>query len=960
MKLYPPIIEGTIPAFSGSELIVPFVMNRSVSEGQVAGFALKLKTVQSNNLIIAPIEVGVNAWNKNTGEVVFTIPASLNIGQYYKIQLAYISLDGTIGYYSTVGVVKYTSEPKVSILDPTNGETYTGVYSQKAEDDSEIKDYNEKVYSYSFTLTDANGNIIETSGEKLHNSSFDVNLYESIDSYTIKTGLEKDKMYYLDYSIKTINGLIRTAQTKKIFRISSIDSKLHTELNCKLNYENGYIDISLVKPLDVEIEEPAVGSFYLLRASDEDNFNSWHEVLKFVLYGQQPSRHLWKDMTVKQGVKYKYAIQQFNVHGIKSNKIESNIIEADFEHAFLYDGERQLKIKYNPKVSSFKNTLLESKIDTIGSKHPFIFRNGNVNYKEFPISGLISYLSDENNLFYNIDQYFNEDELYRLRSISNTIIQVTDGPITEVFYNKYKDFYYYKENDKKYILWSEYIEKNYPKLNINNWDHMELVVNEVFRNKKLYQERDYGEIKVKTTNLTADNIFIERNFKLEVLEWLTNGKPKLFRSPVEGNYIVRLMNSSLTPSDQLGRTIHTFNCTAYEIAENNYDSLEKYNFIKVNNQTEPQLRWLSVDLAKNKIKNNTNLLQFTAESVILEGLLPGDKFEITTLEGRETRTYTAVIGATGKYAIDLSNNVQILSLSFKGTEMAESYHQGLLTYAYYSTEFKDSFDTINAIASDLVPCEQFIGAYENIIEEIENIKEKIDSIGFIRFTLRNDDAEVYYFNNNYYSDKEVTDIIDLTDLIDIYKVHHMDLILVNPKEQISLKEFNINKSMYWYNNQKFTGSYQEFLDLVKKQKIYILTSVDFEWFDGYHNISLGKECKDSYTRIIINDSMYNIDLQEVFLYELSLPQNITSIKTGEAIICDICYSKKVINYDLEETDSMKEAKKPYDNALKTLKTAISNSSTSRKDLKKYQDECKKTYKSYIQTLDLAIQEAERR
>jgi hypothetical protein len=45
MKLYPPIIEGTIPAFSGSELIVPFIMNRSVSEGQVAGFALKLKTV---------------------------------------------------------------------------------------------------------------------------------------------------------------------------------------------------------------------------------------------------------------------------------------------------------------------------------------------------------------------------------------------------------------------------------------------------------------------------------------------------------------------------------------------------------------------------------------------------------------------------------------------------------------------------------------------------------------------------------------------------------------------------------------------------------------------------------------------------------------------------------------------------------------------------------------------------
>jgi hypothetical protein len=78
---------------------------------------------------------------------------------------------------------------------------------------------------------------------------------------------------------------------------------------------------------------------------------------------------------------------------------------------------------------------------------------------------------------------------------------------------------------------------------------------------------------------------IERNFKLEVLEWLTNGKPKLFRSPTEGNYIVRLMNVSLSPMDQLGRMIHSFNCTAYEIAENNYNNLSKYNFVKVNTES---------------------------------------------------------------------------------------------------------------------------------------------------------------------------------------------------------------------------------------------------------------------------------------------------------------------------------------------------------------------------------------
>jgi hypothetical protein len=64
------------------------------------------------------------------------------------------------------------------------------------------------------------------------------------------------------------------------------------------------------------------------------------------------------------------------------------------------------------------------------------------------------------------------------------------------------------------------------------------------------------------------------------LDWLNNGKPKLFRSAAEGNYIVRLMNVSLSPNDTLGRMLHTFTATAYEIAEYNYDNLKKYGFIK--------------------------------------------------------------------------------------------------------------------------------------------------------------------------------------------------------------------------------------------------------------------------------------------------------------------------------------------------------------------------------------------
>ena len=38
-KLYPPVIAGTIPAFSGTSIEVPFSMNRAVGASEFNGFA---------------------------------------------------------------------------------------------------------------------------------------------------------------------------------------------------------------------------------------------------------------------------------------------------------------------------------------------------------------------------------------------------------------------------------------------------------------------------------------------------------------------------------------------------------------------------------------------------------------------------------------------------------------------------------------------------------------------------------------------------------------------------------------------------------------------------------------------------------------------------------------------------------------------------------------------------------
>lgn len=50
-KLYPPNLGGTIPAFYGNILTVPFVMNKTVSKNEVNGFNLIVKTVANSKLI---------------------------------------------------------------------------------------------------------------------------------------------------------------------------------------------------------------------------------------------------------------------------------------------------------------------------------------------------------------------------------------------------------------------------------------------------------------------------------------------------------------------------------------------------------------------------------------------------------------------------------------------------------------------------------------------------------------------------------------------------------------------------------------------------------------------------------------------------------------------------------------------------------------------------------------------
>lgn len=728
MKLYPPYVEGTIPAFYEDSkgtvtLTVPFSMNRAVSVNEVRGFQAKVKTVQSNTYLLTLRTTDNTAYDMEDDYVVeFHLSKDqadeLCVGEYYKVQLAYIDTDGFVGYYSTVGVTKFTTKPLVRIENLTQHTTnahdyiYTGLYRQYAADENgyNIKDTTEKEYSYQFRITDKEGNVIDDTGIIIHNNEKDVETYESVDEYSYYSDIPENIVYYIQYIVYTNNNMTVKSPKYKIVQKKSVPPEIDATIEAVMNNDNGYIDVHLIGNLDdFGMEKATTGAFLITRACSEDHFTRWVEVFRFTLHGQQPSFKLLRDFTIEQGKEYIYSLQQYNDYGLYSSRMLSNTVMCDFEDIFIFDGERQLKIKYNPKVSSFKTNILETKIDTIGTKFPFVFRNGKVEYKEFPIGGLISYWSDDENLF------ISDDELGLTEGYANV---KRPGTLR-------KDI---TSNDEEYF-WQ--------------FTHPDITGSQL---REMYKKQEAIEAlmqnaKPRTTQLVDYNVSAERTFKLAVLDWLNDGKIKLFRSPSEGNYLIRVMNVSLTPEDRLSRMIHSFQATAYEMDQYSYENLVKYGIIQVQHPDLTQLRWEGLEMvtdtypADNRYTNIGDLWYLqgdiltthnAARTVRFDGLVPGSVVYVR-IKGEDMQTIN--IGVTGSYQVDTGMEIDIIRLP------ENAQYQGTITYSYYN-DAQNVFNTIQYV--DVVDYlgQQYLGKTSNIIDSINNVKFTLLKFFYLHFDKR--------------------------------------------------------------------------------------------------------------------------------------------------------------------------------------------------------------------------------
>lgn len=847
VKLYPPVIEGALPAFYGTEtLSVPFSMNRAVGVSEVAGFALKIKTVSGIYLTTLKTVDTASFDLLNETKVDFNISGldkPFTVGQYYKVQLAYIDAGGQVGIFSTVGVIKYTTKPSVSLQNFDFGQinqhnyTYVGVYSQEGattlEDGQVVKrDSTEKMYSCRFTIQDDMGLFVYDSGYIIHNTAEDDLSYEAHESCLIAQDLDINRSYYARFWVRTNNGLEESSQKYRVMQRRSISPEITVDLIAELDYDNGFVNIRIA---DVLPKDPVIsGTFLISRAASNTGY-VWEEFRRFDLQSVVPNKWHAVDCTVEQGVTYKYSLQQYNANKIYSDRIISNAVYADFEDSFLYDGDKQLRIRFNPKVSSFKNTVMETKVDTIGSQHPFILRNGNVNYREFPISGLISYQMDSSHLF----------------------MPEEDLALTE-----------------------------------------------------------------KSFDLTGDNIKAERMFKLKALEWLTDGKAKLFRSPTEGNYIVRLLNSSLTPTDSVGRMLHTFNCTAYEIAKCTTENLEYYGLIDSRENLTAQTRWVTIDIqekGQSSSGEDNDLITLNDKqfySLQFMDMRPG---VMVYLDGISIQ-----IGATGAYSVASEKPFTRVQIAKKDMT------QGLVTYSYKS-KIANVFGMIEKVHIEDVPIQQHIGAYpitapglKNYLASLEDIKTEVLHIAFMRFKKR--EARDIFINVSYEDYfNHGSEAFDYTKPPYVF-FEDMDClkpVVIEDLDPLCLYQLRFRRSDYrfYYQNKKDPSIYLE--PFIKEDHLVDRTSPYFAPYTKFYydpcTTSVHEITPHIYD-IVIDGEIVNIaETGEFFISDTQ--ERKPDLRLYPGIITEISYSKQIITYSFESSDeNVKTAKINYENTLSQYRT----------------------------------------
>lgn len=588
--LYPPIVDTYMPAFTkAQDCIITFSIPSLNNIKEISRYMVISIVDQRTNQSVLPHGIIIaRTEEENQNQIRIKLddlkenPEDtediIKINTFYKVQLKFIK-NGSIDMskeinldtwltennqycseWSTVCLIKRILSPAINLLGfpekndnnlytPTIWSNMNGIFSgsisfgepeQTEEETETLKSFRIKAYK--------NKQLVMDSGEQYTSGNRNPNEFQYISNYNFQDG----ETYSLSITFTTQYDYTEN-QDYYFTLMQSYYSNMPTiDWNIQSEEDLGRMKVEMNSNSD----EFFIGNFVIRRTSNKSNYSFWEDV-HFGTYVGEGFHYIWYDYTIENGYFYKYCVQKLTKNNNNLITRSKGLIEntggvetvhlASFNSTYLVGDEIQLNIKYNTQISSLSKIVQESKIETLGSKYPFIRKNGNIAYKEFSLSGLITLYMDELN-----EPLFNISD-----STKKTKLENYNSTHTFASYNNVFQFSSNEEDSEKSCL-----------LNYN-----------------------------KKNNISKQNdVIYEQKFRDKVLNFLQNNQVKLFKSPTEGNILVKLMNITLEPVDGLNRHLYNFSCTATEIDDFNLLNCDKYNIQRIG-------KYKDVDLQTKKLKS---------------------------------------------------------------------------------------------------------------------------------------------------------------------------------------------------------------------------------------------------------------------------------------------------------------------------------------------------------------------
>ena len=472
-NLYPPLIQTWMPAFVRTAPCKVYFSLSDYNSIEDIQNAQVIVNYQNNNLSAldtAKYPTGIKIVNIDTDNSIqgnnkyyITIsPSDLNGGfelnQFYKIQIRFTGIGADsvpdagkiaswlannqpyFSEWSTVCIIKGIEQPLIYIKGFDNSDdqitfntdTIHFVGNMYYEANSELE--KEYLKSYQIDIYNNSDNELVYSSGIIYTEIYNPNEINYIFPY-----LFEDGTIYRAVITYTTNNEYQ-GSVSYIFNIIIIRiDNLNATIVATAEEEYGRIKVEISSNSEVYL-----GNLAIRRTSNKSDFKIWEDVQVLSVLNPEKLDVSWYDYTVESGTLYKYCAQKINSNGMRGATVQTaKPVMIVLDNIFLTQSDFQLRVRYDPSISSFKHTLSESVVETIGSKYPFFKRNGKVNYRQFPISGLITHFCDDEGVFLNKDNIYLESRYYYDKfNEDNNITEYQDYIYERKFREKVIDFLY--------------------------------------------------------------------------------------------------------------------------------------------------------------------------------------------------------------------------------------------------------------------------------------------------------------------------------------------------------------------------------------------------------------------------------------------------------------------------------------------------------------------------------------